>query len=142
MAQTATIDPAEFDEPAVPRNVDAMVPGSAAWAEAQVHADTETQEDRANRAQRLAQARIAAANARINEEAEAHKTELAKAAAEKQLELKALMDLLEPEEGRRVRMEAYLRAMDAGHGSQRERQLHANDLAFRIAKFMVEEIAL
>lgn len=115
-------------------------PGSPGWTALQqrIGLDADAEEDRHVRAQKTAQARLNALNGAIQAEANEHQRELTKAAAAQQLELETALGCLEPAVAQTVRMHAYLRAMDAGHGSRQERQIHADQLALKIAKYLVE----
>lgn len=148
-----TIDPNEFDDAGAltkgdnahadmyddrPYDPALHPPGSAKWAEHQTRMDEETLEDRHARSVKRGMAKIDQANREMNEAADIHRQELARAAAEKQTKLQAMLDMLGEVEGRNVRMTAYLRALDAGHGSTAERQLHADQLCLRLCTYMIE----
>lgn len=151
-----TIDPAEFSDAGLmpagalgDDNLDDLnlhPPGSPGWqirqeekaSRGEAQPVPQQQEDMLRSAEAKAKARHAAANARFQQEAELHKQEMAKMAALKQSELETLLGVMDEQEARSVRLQAYLRALDAGHGSQRERQLHADTLALRLARYMVE----
>jgi hypothetical protein len=151
----STIDPAEFEEGGMlyrgtgmhieedTRPFDPAIhpPGSAKWAEHQATLDAEGDEDRFTKSLRKAKSKIDAANAAIVKEAELHRQEVAKEAAKKQSDLETLLGLMEETEARRVRMEAYLRALDAAIGTQWERQLFADTLCLRIARYMIDRRA-
>ena len=156
-----TIDPSEFSDaghyvPSKPQ-ADALIDltnlddenlhpqGSPGWALLQEERAArkgtapvqEQDEDRQRTAEQRAKAKHAAANAAFQIEAQQHKEAMAQAAAEKQSELETVLGCMDEHEARAVRMQAYLRALDAGHGNQRERQLHADTLALKIANYMV-----
>jgi hypothetical protein len=153
-----TIDPAEFSDhgayvptrpvidPAELKDLDDVnlhPPGSAGWALRQEQGQSAElptpieEEDRARTAEQKAKAKMAQANQQFIADAQEHQQSMAKAAAEKQTELETLLGIMDEHEARAVRMQAYLRALDAGHGNQRERQLHADTLALKLADYMV-----
>jgi len=144
-----TIDPNDYgdagtigDEPIAEQRHDPGLspPGSPGWTALQqrIGMDADAEEDRHVRAQKQAAARINALNGAIQAEADEHRKELAKAAAAQQIELDTALGCLDPAVAQTVRMQAYLRAIDAGHGSRAERQIHADQLALKLARYMVE----
>jgi hypothetical protein len=132
------IDDSNLDDPEL------HPPGSPGWARRQAEikrppsADSMDDEDRFRAADRRARAKIAENNRLMHEQAELHQQELMRVAATAQVDLKTLLDILGEPMAMRIRMEAYLRALDRGHGNARERQLDADTLSLRIARYCVE----